>query len=588
MRTRQTFRLLGLLFFVAVLLVVAQPDGVQALLGDLDISGAVDSADLAIIDAAYGTRSTTNPLPPNWDARADINLDTVIDLSDLALAGRSFADPFTFHFQRRVSNGRSNDPQLTNPFWCDAAADSLGRVHVIWQESTTSEKPLYYTQLDPSGNALIEDVLISNDSDVARLVVGPDGSAHIVYLRVFSSVGLYYVSLNPDGSFANRGAEIPKCDHCSFPALAVDEYNHAHLAYQMPMYKALYTIVGENSQLLPAAQLNPGSTHAANAFAVAVSPDGARHILWRQGTGVGGGDLRYTRISKEGVVTTNNLTIATLLGTYNDRRYYLAADSHNAVHFLYSDFRSGAEGIYWRRANADGTLSAEKLISTNAVNSASMDIAYVIDSADRIHLLAPWKTSGDLGYARLDRDGSILIPLQRTGFLAEQKAVITVDSSGRAMIVAASSSGSPKPLFIVSTVSDPAANDPNRADLVLDRAHLAIADYLLKINELADITVTFTNGGPALADGVVLTFTYPDVGGTTSHIDVATADLAPFTSREIQQLIPVPDFEEVELVGGDHHRYLYYDRDHHHQQHCDHSFWGDPPAAYVQPGNPAL
>ena len=49
--------------------------------------------------------------------------------------------------------------------------------------------------------------------------------------------------------------------------------------------------------------------------------------------------------------------------------FLLAADSQNAVHFLYSDFRSGAEGIYWRRVNASGTLSAEKLISTNAVNS---------------------------------------------------------------------------------------------------------------------------------------------------------------------------------------------------------------------------
>ena len=121
---------------------------------------------------------------------------------------------------------------------------------------------------------------------------------------------------------------------------------------------------------------------------------------------MGGGDLRYTRISKEGVVTTNNLTVATLLGTYNDRRFYLSADTQNAVHFLYSDFRSGAEGIYWRRANADGTLGTERLISTNAVNSASLDIAYAIDPSDRIHLLAPWKSTGDLGYARLDRDGS--------------------------------------------------------------------------------------------------------------------------------------------------------------------------------------
>ena len=259
MRTKQMLRLVGLLFFVAVLLAATQPAVVQALLGDLDISGTVDNSDLAIIDAAYGTRSSTTPLPPNWDVRADINLDGVIDLSDLALAGRSFADPFNFHFQRRVSNGRSNDPLLTNPFWCDAAADLLGRVHIIWQEYTTSQTPLYYTQLDSSGNALIEDVLISNDSDMARLAVGPDGSAHIVYLRRYLQRRPVLCQPEPQRHLRQQGGQIPDCDNCSFPALAVDEYNHAHLAYQKPMYKALYTIVGENSQLLPAAQLNPGS-----------------------------------------------------------------------------------------------------------------------------------------------------------------------------------------------------------------------------------------------------------------------------------------------------------------------------------------
>ena len=503
----------------------------QALLGDLDVSGTVGAADLALINAAYGTSSATNPLPPNWDSRADINLDGTVDLSDLTLAGRSYADSFNFHFQRRTSNGKNNDPRLTHPFWSDAVADKDGRVHIIWLETTTSETPLYYTLLDPAGNPLVEDVLVSNDGDSARIAVGPDGGARIVYKRRFSASGLYLAILDREGRLLGS-AEISGCSTCTNPAVAVDEYNHAHLLYQKPMYKALYTILDEyGGALLPAAQLNSGETSSANSYAIAISPDGARHILWRQATGSGGGELRYTRISKQGEVTSNNLSVAVLQGTYNDRRYSLAADSQNAVHFLYYDNRGTPGSIYWRRANPDGTLSPEKLITTQGYASAGLDISFAVGPSDRIHLLSTWKAFGDLAYARLDRDGNILAPFQRTAFEAGLNAAITVDGSGRAMIVAPSISTDSflaHPLFIVSTVADPAANDPTRADLVLDKAHLLIADQTLKINESADIRVTLTNGGPARAAGISLTFSYPDLGGITSQIVVPVADLEPY------------------------------------------------------------
>jgi hypothetical protein len=204
-----------------------------------------------------------------------------------------------------------------------------------------------------------------------------------------------------------------------------------------PMYKAMYTILGDDGQpLLAGTQLNPGATETANSFAVTVSPDGARHILWRQATGVAAGELRYTRITKTGEVTTNNLPVAALQSLYNARRYYLSADSTNAVHFLYFDVRSSSPGLYWRRANADGSLSAEKLLTTKGYNSAGVDVVYDIDLSDRIHMLSPWVGGADLGYARLDRDGNFLVPFQRAGFGATSKSALAVDGSGRVMIVA--------------------------------------------------------------------------------------------------------------------------------------------------------
>lgn len=544
MKIHAVFRFLAILLFICLFISAAQVKDVRALLGDVDISGLVDLADMAIIDAAYAA----NTASPNWDVRADINLDDLVSLKDLALAGRSFASTFNFLTHRRISNGRDNNPALTNPYWCDAVADQFGRIHVIWEDGTGSSNAyLYYTQLDAAGNALIEDVLISNDSLNARLAVGPDGSAHIVYRRHYSDSGLYYISLGPDGSFWGNHTQLPNCATCDNAAIAVDAYNHAHIAYSKPNYKALYTIVGENGQLLPAAQLNPGSTTNATAFSVAVSKDGARHILWRQATGVGGGELRYTRINSKGEVTANNRTVATLVGSYTDRFYYLTSDFQNAVHLLYYDFRASAPGIYWARIDLDGSKTAERLVSNDVYNASNVSVQYAIDTADNIHLVAPWSgANGQVGYARLDRNGNALMPFQRVAFEAEtNKAVITVDSSGQAMIVAPTYSGTISPLFLVSTMPDPASYDPNRADLVLDKAHLVIADQLLKINELADITVTITNGGPAPAANVELDFSFLDVEGS-GLLTMPVGTIAAFTSVNVHQLIPVPDFDEVD------------------------------------------
>jgi hypothetical protein len=51
--------------------------------GDADGSGVVDSNDLAIVDAAYGSR----PGSPNWDLRADLNQDNYVNIKDRVLVG---------------------------------------------------------------------------------------------------------------------------------------------------------------------------------------------------------------------------------------------------------------------------------------------------------------------------------------------------------------------------------------------------------------------------------------------------------------------------------------------------------------------
>jgi hypothetical protein len=52
-------------------------------LADANVDGEVDSSDLELLTAAYGTSQGD----PAFDARVDLNHDGVIDLRDLAILG---------------------------------------------------------------------------------------------------------------------------------------------------------------------------------------------------------------------------------------------------------------------------------------------------------------------------------------------------------------------------------------------------------------------------------------------------------------------------------------------------------------------
>ena len=58
-------------------------------IGDVNGDGTVDSADLVLLNQAFG--STGEPSPSdNWDPDADLNKDNIIDVQDLLLLGKNY------------------------------------------------------------------------------------------------------------------------------------------------------------------------------------------------------------------------------------------------------------------------------------------------------------------------------------------------------------------------------------------------------------------------------------------------------------------------------------------------------------------
>jgi len=54
--------------------------------GDINGDGEVDSNDLTLLTAAYGS----NPSKPNWNPKADLNRDNLVNVLDLFMLGKNF------------------------------------------------------------------------------------------------------------------------------------------------------------------------------------------------------------------------------------------------------------------------------------------------------------------------------------------------------------------------------------------------------------------------------------------------------------------------------------------------------------------
>jgi hypothetical protein len=518
---------------------------VLALVGDLTIDGAVDDADMAIVASAYGSRAS--PPSPNWDWRADLNGDGSVNLADLTIAGRNYGDTFNFHWPRRISNGRTANPASTNVGWIDAVADSRGHVHVVWQESNG---PLYYTQLDVAGNTVVEDIRLAGNSPalrVPRVAVDAQNNVHLVWLYYGSpNTGSWYVQLDAQGRTVISPTRF-SADSCCDLAIATDGYGHPHIL-RSSGGSLWYTILdGRGHPLIADVRMNTVITGPVESAAIAVDRQGNRHVLWFAYTSSTGGDLVYTRLISGGLPSPNQITV-THITNWGSQNPVIQTDSQGAAHVLWQEhFGSGNYPVYWRRINPDGTMTPERLVTTESGPSAELDYAphFVIDSSDRIHLVMQDKENHTC-YARLDRDGNTLIPFRKVVYASNDHPVITVGPGGQTALLYPSSGHSTDPLFVMSAVPDAAANDTTRADLVLDAAHIWASPRIARIIDSATVTVTVANGGWVTATNVVVSFT--ETISRTAIPPATIAALPPFSRTTVVRTFSIPDLEDNALL----------------------------------------
>ena len=521
-----------------------------ALIGDFDISGTVDDPDMQVISDAYGSHSW-NPVSPNWDWRADLNKSGKVDLTDLVIAGHNYGDIFNFYGPRRVSNGRNGNPDLTRVVDIDTDVDSRGNVHIVWHEYGTSVDWIYYTQLDPAGNTLVEDMLIDKLSSDPRIAVDHQGGVHIVWRGTYDASngksGVLYTKLDSQGRILISEKVI--CDRCLHPAVDTDSYGHPHILARDLSMHLYYLILDDNGNfLLNKTRINTQFSITTGGIfpEIAIDANDTRHILWYEDTPGVAGDLIYTRIPVGDIPSPNQLYFSHITSWYS-HRLMIQTDSQGAAHILWHDYRDTSDtlgSIFWKRINPDGTMTTEKLVTNDGYHETPLEIRFFIDEYDRIHYVSR-NQNIDLGYGMLDCDGNELVPYQRIFYEDTAKPNVVAIPGGQAMAVFGdfNSQYGTNPLMILSTVTDPAANDMTRPDLVLDHAHADANPWIARVIDSATITVTISNDGWADASSVVLSF--DETIAHTPILEENITSLPLYGSATVVRTFAIPLLENV-------------------------------------------
>ena len=154
---------------------------VAALLGDVNLSGSVGSTDLDLIKQALGATSSN----PGFNPDADLDQSGRIDVADLAIAARSYGSTRNFTLARGFSNRGGISAYVGTRH--GLAVDRDDQLHIVWSDGSGSGtmQGVYYTRLDRFGNTLVDDIMLDTNtySGMRGVEVATDaeGNAHVVW-----------------------------------------------------------------------------------------------------------------------------------------------------------------------------------------------------------------------------------------------------------------------------------------------------------------------------------------------------------------------------------------------------------------------
>lgn len=299
------------------------------------------------------------------------------------------------------------------------AVDSLGNVHVVWEDKRDGNWELYYTKLNNNGTTLVDDKRITffrGYSYRPWIVVDLEDNVHIVWQdKRDGNPEIYYKKLDNNGSTLIDDVRVTNDTAQTYkPSLSVDSSLDIHIVFRDQRsggWEIWYTKLNRyGEKIAEDKRITYYKRFSGGAF---IALDSAQnvHLAWRDSRdGTDHPEIYYTKLSNNG---TKLLPDIRLTHTYG-RSYGspIAIDQHDNVHIMWFDDRDSTATkrnweVYYTKLDNNGTTLVDDKRITQAAGYA-YHVTFTLDQNGNIHTV--WRDNrtgnSEIYYAKLDNDGN--------------------------------------------------------------------------------------------------------------------------------------------------------------------------------------
>jgi hypothetical protein len=289
------------------------------------------------------------------------------------------------------TSGASKNPAV--------AAETAGRVHLVWEENNAGNLEIYYKKSPDGGATWTANKRLTSTSGASsspEIAVDSSSNLHVVwYDGTAGNSEVYYTQSTDKGMTWTVAKRLTWTSGGSeFPAIAVDSSDNLHLAWQ--------DNTPGNSEIYYKKSTDGGATWTANkrltwnsgaseAPVIGADSRGYLHVAWFDDT-PGNTEIYHKRSTNAGVNWgTNKRLTWNPVGSHSPD---IAVDSSGGVHLVWVDLTPGNPDIYYRKSTDMGATwtTALRLTRTTGLSGAP---ALGVDASGNVHLVWQDNTPGN-------------------------------------------------------------------------------------------------------------------------------------------------------------------------------------------------
>jgi BNR repeat-like domain len=279
------------------------------------------------------------------------------------------------------------------------AVDSLGGLHVVWQDSTPGNNEVYYKRSTDGGASWTTGKRLTWTSTYShRPVIGVDssGGLHVFWADDPAGNSEIYCRKSTDGGDTWTASQrlTWTAGYSFVPAMAVDSSHHLHVVWSdgtpgnQEIYHKKSTDGGATWTTGQRITWNAGSSINPK---IGADSSGNLYVVWQDNT-PGSWEVYYAKSTNRGATWTASQRLTWSSGTSGYP--IIGIDSSGRLHVVWQGSVSGNVEAFYRKST-DGGASWTTSRRLSLTSGASVSPVVAVDSSDNLHLVWSDDTPGN-------------------------------------------------------------------------------------------------------------------------------------------------------------------------------------------------